>query len=50
MLARGSIDVRSPGALAAKQHFIDDGLLTQERADVIWDTVPSSMVITPPSF
>ena len=43
MLARGSIDVRSPGALAAKQHFIDDGLLTQDRADAIWDTVPSSM-------
>jgi len=46
MLARGSIDVRSQGALAAKQHFIDDGLLTQDRADAIWDTVPSSMVIT----
>ncbi len=44
MLARGSIDVRSPGALAAKQHFIDDGLLTQDRADAIWDTVPSSMM------
>jgi hypothetical protein len=43
MLARGWVDVRSQFALAAKQHFIDDGLLTQDRADAIWDTVPSSM-------
>jgi hypothetical protein len=45
MLAKGSIDVLSAFSLEAKQHWIDEGLLTLERANVIWDTVPSSLPV-----
>jgi hypothetical protein len=38
MLARGKVDVTSPAGLRAKQHWIDEGLLEQDRADIIWRT------------
>jgi hypothetical protein len=44
LLANGQIDVRSERALLAKGHFVDEGILTQDRADAIWDTVPSSII------